>query len=50
MGDDFRVTVGGKAMAAPLELGLALAIIEEFAVVDDEDAVIFVADGLAAIV
>ena len=47
--DDFGIAVRGEMMSAAFQLGALLDVVEQFAVVDDKDAAVFVADGLPAV-
>jgi hypothetical protein len=49
VGDDFGVAVGGEAVAAALQFGLHLGVVEQLAVVDDGDGAVLVADRLPAV-
>ena len=49
VGDEFGVAVGDEVMAALEEFGALFAVVEEFAVEDDGDGLVFVGDGLLAI-
>jgi hypothetical protein len=49
VGDEFGVAVGDEVVAALEEFGALLAVVEEFAVEDDGDGLVFVGDGLLAV-
>ena len=47
--DHFRVAVGAKLMAPAFKLGTPLGVVEQFAVEDDGNAAILIADRLPAV-
>jgi hypothetical protein len=49
MGDHLRVAVGAEAVAARLQLGLFLGVVEEFTVVDDVNGSVLISDRLPAV-
>ena len=49
MGDDFSVTMSGKAMSLRFQLGFQFGIIEQFAVEDDGNGAVLIRNGLSTI-
>ncbi len=49
MGNDFRVTVSGKAMALRLQAGFQLGIIEQLAVKDHGNRAVLIGNGLPTV-
>src|SRR6185437_1923357 len=47
--DQFRVAVGGEAMAASFQFGTHFGVVEQFAIEDDGDGAILIMNGLAAV-
>src|SRR6478672_5908371 len=49
MHDELAVALGAEYMAASAKLGLALGIVEQLAVADDDDVAVLVEDRLLAV-